>query len=151
MGILHQKYSRGPYSCSAYYTTQSCCFLLQFTTRNVVTLALPLTRTRCVCFMTDTFNCKDLHIHLMFIIFFLFIFTSYGFSSRTKCSKLILSDFDHSRAQRSVTTTMADILFSSPGILLVSQNSFPDPKTHTDPGSLSTKTVKSTRVGKKEL
>ena len=44
---------------------------------------------------------------------------------------------------------MADILFSSPGILLVSQNSFPDPRTHTDPGSLSTKTVRSTRVEKK--
>ena len=30
-------------ACSGYYTTQSCSFLLQFTTGNVVTLALPLT------------------------------------------------------------------------------------------------------------
>ena len=45
MGILHQKlFKQRPYSsCSAYYTTQSCSFLFQFTTWNVVTLALRLT------------------------------------------------------------------------------------------------------------
>ena len=62
--ILHQKsLKRGHYRCSAYYTTQSCSFLLEFTTGNVVTLALLLTRPRCVRFITLTFDGKDLHIH----------------------------------------------------------------------------------------
>ena len=150
MGILHQKYSRGPYSCSAYYTTQSCCFLLQFTTRNVVTLALPLTRTRCVCFMTDTFNCKDLHIHLIFIIFYSFLLLMVFLPEQNvpNVSLVILTTAEHKdQLQRQWQTFFLVHL----EFFWFPQNSFPDPRTHTDPGSLSTKTVRSTRVGRKKL
>ena len=66
MGILRQKLFKSAaiyLQCTLYNSILLISFLHLFTTENVVTLALQLTRSCCARFMILNFNCKDLHIH----------------------------------------------------------------------------------------